>query len=544
MRILDNMTLRMSWTLVLLSFLLMLLVLSGTGLYAVNHSQQSIEQLTNVNVNQQASLNRTNSTLQATRLSMARLYEELIEPQTTLTNEERQQRANELHSSLNSTQDVFSNFISLPADAAHEAIISPIVTSFDTLLDVHLLPQVTALYQGDTATYREQRDAAYQAYAAFYQDAIGFFHQVEKEGNNRLANFDSVISLSTITIITVFIIALMITVIVYWGVGANLIRPLHRITEHFKSMAEGDLSREVETRGRNEIGVLFTSLRHMQQSLLGTVMTVRESSSEVFTSAQEIAKGNQDLSARTERQSASLTETASSIEEMTSTMERNSENTIQARQVAREAANTADQGGSVVMEVISHMHNIRESSQKITDIIKLIDSIAFQTNILALNASVEAARAGEHGRGFAVVASEVRQLATRSASASTDIRKLIETSVDMVEAGTHQADKAGETMARIMASVTQVTTLMDEISVATEEQRAGIREVNIAANDMEQTTQQNAAMVEQASTAAIELQHEAERLNSIVARFKLNESTPPLTTQAINTHQQYTLAPY
>lgn len=536
MRILDNMTLRMSWTLVLLSFLLMLLVLSSTGLYAVNHSQQSIEQLTNVNVNQQASLNRTNSTLQATRLSMARLYEELIEPQTTLTNEERQQRANELHSSLNSTQDVFSNFISLPADAAHEAIISPIVTSFDTLLEVHLLPQVTALHQGDTATYREQRDAAYQAYAAFYQDAIGFFHQVEKEGNNRLANFDSVISLSTITIITVFIIALMITVIVYWGVGANLIRPLHRITEHFKSMAEGDLSREVETRGRNEIGVLFTSLRHMQQSLLGTVMTVRESSSEVFTSAQEIAKGNQDLSARTERQSASLTETASSIEEMTSTMERNSENTIQARQVAREAASTADQGGSVVMEVISHMHNIRESSQKITDIIKLIDSIAFQTNILALNASVEAARAGEHGRGFAVVASEVRQLATRSASASTDIRKLIETSVNMVEAGTHQADKAGETTARIMASVTQVTTLMDEISVATEEQRAGIREVNIAANDMEQTTQQNAAMVEQASTAAVELQHEAERLNSIVARFKLNESTPQLTKQAINAH--------
>lgn len=544
MRILDNMTLRMSWTLVLLSFLLMLLVLSGTGLYAVNHSQQSIEQLTNVNVNQQASLNRTNSTLQATRLSMARLYEELIEPQTTLTNEERQQRANELHSSLNSTHDVFSNFLSLPADAAHEAIISPIVTSFDTLLDVHLLPQVTALYQGDTAAYREQRDAAYQAYSAFYQDAIVFFHQVEEEGNERLANFDSVISLSTITIITVFIIALMITVIVYWGVGANLIRPMHRITEHFQSMAEGDLSREVETRGRNEIGVLFTSLRHMQQSLLGTVMTVRESSSEVFISAQEIAKGNQDLSARTERQSASLTETASSIEEMTSTMERNSENTSQARQVAREAANTADQGGSVVMEVISHMHNIRESSQKITDIIKLIDSIAFQTNILALNASVEAARAGEHGRGFAVVASEVRQLATRSASASTDIRKLIETSVDMVEAGTHQADKAGETMARIMASVTQVTTLMDEISVATEEQRAGIREVNIAANDMEQTTQQNAAMVEQASTAAVELQHEAERLNSIVARFKLNESTPPLTTQAINTLQQYTLVPY
>lgn len=541
MRLLDNMTLRMSWTLVLLSFLLMLLVLSGTGLYAVNHSQQSLEQLTNVNVNQQATLNRTNSTLQSARLGMAQLYEELVEPQTALSPEERQQRATELQSSLNTAQEVFSSFLALPANPSHQAVIAPIAASFDTLLEEHLLQQVTALQQGDATAYREQRDAAYQAYTAFYQDAIGFFHRVEEEGNERLANFDFVIDLSTITIITVFIIALMVTVVVYWGVGANLIRPMHRITDHFQSMAEGDLSRDVETRGRNEIGVLFAALRHMQQSLLGTVTTVRESSSEVFTSAQEIAKSNQDLAARTERQSASLTETASSIEEMTSTMERNSENTTQARQVARDAAHSAEQGGSVVNEVISHMHNIRESSQKITDIIKLIDSIAFQTNILALNASVEAARAGEHGRGFAVVASEVRQLATRSASASTDIRKLIETSVDMVEAGTQQADKAGETMAKIMASVTQVTTLMDEISVATEEQRAGIREVNIAANDMEQTTQQNAAMVEQASTAAVDLQHEAERLTSIVARFKLSEEAALLSTSplAIPSHQPH-----
>ncbi|PCF94718.1 methyl-accepting chemotaxis protein [Vreelandella nigrificans] len=524
MRLLDNMTLRVSWSLVLLSFLLLLFVLSSTGLYAVNHSQQSIEQLTNVNVNQQSTLNRTNSTLQDTRLSMARLYEELIEPQTSLTTEERQQRASDLHSSLNNARDVFTVFLSLPANAAHNTLIAPIAASFDSMLDEHLLLQVAALQQGDVATYRQQRDAAYQAYATFYQDAVGFFHHVEEEGNELLSNFDSVISISTITIITVFLIALIVSLVVYWGVGANLIRPMHRITEHFQSMAKGDLSREVEIRGRNEIGVLFAALRHMQQSLLGTVTTVRDSSSEVLTSAQEIAKGNQDLAARTERQSASLTETASSIEEMTSTMERNSDNAAQARQVARAAEDSAQQGGSVVTNVISHMHNIRESSRKITDIIELIDSIAFQTNILALNASVEAARAGEHGRGFAVVASEVRQLATRSANASTDIRKLIETSVNMVEAGTQQADQAGETMAEIMASVKQVTTLMNEIAVATEEQRAGIREVNIATNDMEQTTQQNAAMVEQASTAAIQLQHEAERLTAIVARFKLNES--------------------
>ncbi len=524
MRLLDNLTMRMSWTLVLLSFLTLLLLLSGTGLYAVNHSRQSIEQFTNVNVNQQSTLNRTNSMLQGARLGMARLYEELVEPQSPLTDEQRQQRAAELRDSLKNSGSVFATFLALPADPSHEAIIAPIAQSFDHMLNAKLLPQAEALYQGNAAAYRDQRDEAYRSYSKFYQDAIGFFHTVEEEGNARLANFASVVSMATITIIAVFIIAIGVTLIVYWGVGANLIRPMHRITEHFQSMAQGDLSREVEIRGRNEIGLLFASLRNMQQGLLGTVSTVRDSSGEVFASAREIAKGNQDLAARTELQSASLTETASSIEEMTSTMERNSDNAAQASQVAREAARSAQQGGDVVTNVVSRMHEIRQSSQKITEIIGLIDSIAFQTNILALNASVEAARAGEHGRGFAVVASEVRQLATRSADAATDIRKLIATSVDQVEAGTQQADLAGETMTEIMASVKRVTTLMEEIAVATQEQRSGINEVNIAVNEMEQTTQQNAAMVEQASTAAIQLQHEAERLTDVVSRFKLNQA--------------------
>ena len=525
MRLLDNMTLRVSWTLVLLAFLILLAVLSATGLYAVNHSQQSIEQLTKVNVNQQAALNRTNSMLQSARLEMARLYEAYVEPQTELSDEEKQQHVKALQEAFDDAQNAFNEFLSLPANASHTAVISPIATSFETLLESHLLVQVAALAQGDIVRYRDQRDAAYQTYADFYQDAIGFFHQVEAEGNERLKNFGTVISLSAFTITSVFIVALLVSTVVYWGVSANLIRPMHRITAHLQRMAEGDLSRDIETQGRNEIGVLLASLRDMQQGLLVTVKAVRDSSNEVFSSTQDIAKSNQDLADRTERQSAALTETASSIEEMTSAMERNSENTTQAREVARRAVNSAEQGGTVVNSVVSHMHQIRDSSQKITDIIKLIDSIAFQTNILALNASVEAARAGEHGRGFAVVANEVRQLATRSANASTDIRNLIETSVNMVAAGTQQAEHAGATMSQIMASIHQATTLMDEISVTTEEQRTGLQEVNIAASEMEQTTQQNAAMVEQASTAANELKHEAERLTAIVARFTLSETS-------------------
>ncbi|MFC7369929.1 methyl-accepting chemotaxis protein [Vreelandella zhaodongensis] len=519
---LNNLTMRMSWSLVLSSFLILLLLLSGTGLYAVNHSQKSIEQFTNVNVNQQATLNRTNSTLQNARIHMSHLYEEIIEPQSSMPPAERRQRADALHDALNNAANILSEFIHLPTNPAHEHFISEINASFNNMLTNHLFPQLEALYQGDVAAYQHQRHDAQVAYAQFHQDTLSFFHTVEAEGNERLADFSSVINLANMAIMLVFMTALVITAIVYWGVSANLIRPMQRINEHFLHIAKGDLSKTIEVHGRNEIGVLFNSLRNMQKDLLETVATVRHSSEEVFAGAREIALGNQDLASRTERQSASLTQTASSIEEMTATMERNSDNAAQASHVAQEAAQNAQQGGDVVTHVVSKMHEIRHSSQQITDIIGLIDSIAFQTNILALNASVEAARAGEHGRGFAVVASEVRLLATRSADAAADIRQLIGTSVSQIEAGTQQADLASESMAAIMESVKRVTTLMDEIAVASEEQRIGINEVNSAVGEMEQTTQQNAAMVEQASTSATQLEHEAERLTEVVLRFKLN----------------------
>lgn len=536
---LNNLTMRMSWSLVLFSFLTLLLLLSGTGLYAVNHSQESIEQFTNVNVNQQSTLNRTNSSIQNVRLQMGRLYQELLEAQPSLTAVERRQRADEMRNLLESADNVFAEFLSLSFNPSHEHFIREIESSFNSMMSHQLLPQLDSLYQGDTTGYQRLRNGTHDAYDTFYQDAVNFFHTVEDEGNKRLDNFSSVVNLANSTIISVFIIALIITAIVYWGVSVNLIRPMQRINEHFQYIAKGDLSREIEVHGRNEIGILFNSLRNMQKDLLETVATVRHSSEEVFAGARGIALGNQDLASRTERQSVSLTQTASSIEEMTATMERNSDNAAQASRVAQEAAHNAQQGGDVVTHVVSKMHEIRRSSQQITDIIGLIDSIAFQTNILALNASVEAARAGEHGRGFAVVASEVRLLATRSADAAADIRQLIATSVSQIEAGTQQADLASESMVAIMESVKRVTTLMDEIAVASEEQRVGINEVNSAVGEMEQTTQQNAAMVEQASTSATQLEHEAERLTEVVLRFKLNASSE--NTQS---HTQLTSLPH
>ncbi|MCG6658710.1 HAMP domain-containing protein [Halomonas campisalis] len=531
MRLLDNMSVRMSWTLVLLVFMGLLMVLSGVGLYAVNHSQRSLEAFNAINVNQQATLNRTNSTLQAARLEMARLYEATIEPQTALSSAERQARAQEAAEALASAADAMADFLALPAESAHESLIAPIAENFDALMNETLLPQAEALAGGDSDVYRTLRPEAYDQYRDFYQAAIGFFHTVEAEGNARTVNFEWVVDTARLAIIAVFLTALITACLVFWGVGANLIRPLDRIIEHFQRMAKGDLGAEIEPRGRNEIGKLYAALRDMQRGLSTTVTTVRDSSGEILSSAREIASGNQDLADRTERQSASLTETASSMEEMTSTMERNSENAAQASHMAREAAGRAQQGNEVVDNVVARMHEIRQGSQQITEIIGLIDSIAFQTNILALNASVEAARAGEHGRGFAVVASEVRQLATRSADAATDIRQLIETSVEQIAAGTQQADTASSTMSEIMASVQRVNDLMDEIAVASREQRSGISEVNAAVGDMDQTTQQNAALVQQASGAANQLQSEAQRLTEAVAKFQLAAHGQPSLTE-------------
>ncbi|SDG08246.1 Methyl-accepting chemotaxis protein [Onishia taeanensis] len=318
--------------------------------------------------------------------------------------------------------------------------------------------------------------------------------------------------------------------LVLWGVTVNVIRPLERAVGHFERMAKGDLSGAVEKRGNNEIGRLFAAMDHMQQSLGRTVGKVRQGGQTIHRHSQEISKGNTDLSSRTEQQAASLQETASSMEELTSTVSQNADNARQASQLAVDASHTARRGGEVVSEVVGTMRGINDSSHQVSEIIKVIDSIAFQTNILALNASVEAARAGEHGRGFAVVAEEVRNLAGRSSGASKEIRGLIEDSVARVTEGTALVDRAGQTMEAIVSAVQRVSDIMDEIAAASQEQSHGIGQVNQAVTQMDQVTQQNAVLVEQAANAASELEREAEQLHTAVATFRLgSQSSEPVS---------------
>jgi methyl-accepting chemotaxis protein len=287
------------------------------------------------------------------------------------------------------------------------------------------------------------------------------------------------------------------------------------------TIAGGDLTAAVTIENNDKKSLLF-AMQTMQQNLAQTVEEIRQSTDTIATASSQIAAGNMDLSSRTEEQASSLEETASAMEQLTSTVKQNADNAGQANQLVVAASDYAVKGQVVVGQVVDTMGSIKESSRKIADIIGVIDGIAFQTNILALNAAVEAARAGEQGRGFAVVATEVRNLAQRAASAAKEIKTLIDDSVEKVDAGGKLADSAGATMIQIVTSVQQVADIMGEIASASREQSDGIEQVNQAVMQMDETTQQNAALVEQAAAAAASLQNQATNLAETVSVFKLS----------------------
>ncbi|MBW8306046.1 MAG: chemotaxis protein [Thiobacillus sp.] len=326
-----------------------------------------------------------------------------------------------------------------------------------------------------------------------------------------------------LALVLVVVALVVASVIVFWLVRHIMKQlggePAYAV-EVARAISEGDFSRSVNLE-RGDTSSLLYAINAMRQNLTGTIGDIRNATETIATASSQIAAGNLDLSSRTEEQASSLEETASSMEELTSTVKQNAENARQANQLVVSTADVAVKGGQVVGQVVDTMASIKDSSRKISDIIGVIDGIAFQTNILALNAAVEAARAGEQGRGFAVVASEVRNLAQRSAGAAKEIKALIEDSVGKVDAGGKLVDEAGKTMEEIVSSVKRVTDIMSEIAAASQEQSSGIEQVNQAIGQMDDVTQQNAALVEEAAAAAESLQDQAARLAEAVSVFKL-----------------------
>ncbi|SHN42665.1 Methyl-accepting chemotaxis protein [Duganella sacchari] len=354
----------------------------------------------------------------------------------------------------------------------------------------------------------------------------------------RAADAASLQSLTANTIIIGGLLTIVLATALAWILSRSIVGPLSDAVRIARTVASGDLRSHIEARSQDETGQMLQALGDMNQSLLNIVGEVRRGTDTIATATSEIARGNQDLSTRTEQQASSLEETASSMEELTGTVKQNADNARQANQLAASASEVASKGGAVVAQVVETMQSISASSQNIVEIISVIDGIAFQTNILALNAAVEAARAGEQGRGFAVVASEVRTLAQRSAAAAREIKALIVDSVDKVDAGSKLVEQAGITMEEIVGSVQRVTTIMQDIASASEEQIAGIEQINQAISQMDNVTQQNAALVEQAAAAAAALQEQAASQAHVVSVFKLDTryaaavSAPPASPAA------------
>ena len=327
-------------------------------------------------------------------------------------------------------------------------------------------------------------------------------------------------------------VVLLIAGWIAYAISSSIVRGVQRAVKVVNAMAHGDLTVPIRVKGKDEIAVLLQAVSAMQAKFASVVTSVRQGSESVATASAQIASGNQDLSSRTESQASALEQTASSMEQLSATVKQNAESARQANQLAVNASTVATQGGAVVSQVVHTMKEINESSRRISDIIQVIDGIAFQTNILALNAAVEAARAGEQGRGFAVVASEVRSLAGRSAAAAREIKDLISASVERVEQGSALVDQAGTTMTGVVDAIARVTSIMGEINSASHEQAQGVAEVSAAVSQMDQVTQQNAALVEEMAAAANSLKHQADDLVNHVAVFTIDDAPQALPAKA------------
>ncbi|CAN0619114.1 Methyl-accepting chemotaxis protein I [Burkholderia multivorans] len=498
-------------------FLGVLLVIGGVmGVVGVAISNNDVKELYSVQLASSDALGQANVALSRSRLW---LYRIALDPAAPGVPQDTQSARNLLTASKKAW-DAYRKLPFSGPEEAHSAADANM--KFDALVANGLEPMFSAIATHDAAKISEVWRHIPPSLFIDVSNAMDSLERLQVTAAQ--ATFDAAqtrfhwfVALA----IAGCLVTLGAAALTWWSLQRAIGMPLAQALEHFRAIADGDLSTRVDVHSSDEMGQLMAGLQSMQGKLLQTIGKVRESSRSIDTAAHEIAAGNMDLSQRTEEQAASLEETAASMEELTSTVRQNAENAKQANQVVSTAALLTEQGNQATQEVVQTMRGLSESSGKIAEIITVIEGIAFQTNILSLNAAVEAARAGEQGRGFAVVANEVRSLAQRSATASREIKELITDSLKRVETGATQVDRATETMTDILASVRKVHDLMGEITAASEEQSKGIEQVNQAVAQMDQVTQQNAALVEQATAAAHSLEEQAGHLEAVVSVFRV-----------------------
>ncbi|TDX27572.1 methyl-accepting chemotaxis sensory transducer with TarH sensor [Modicisalibacter xianhensis] len=493
--------------------------ISGLGFYANDVSGDSLDELREINVKQSNTLNRAQVNILRARV-MLEMY---ASSAVTQDDAQVQQLPVDARKALERAKERFATFETIPVgdNSRRDPYVDAIKAAYNALVIETIEP---LLANPQRFEIRMAQGDLTERSVAFDNAIKDFIHYAETRGQELIAKTDRTSSIIEVTGVVLLILALGAAIVLRIGLIRIVIRPLNGALAHFDRIANGDLTGKVEDRGTNEIGQLYAGLRGMQEKLTTLVKSLRSNSDSVFTGAGEIASGSQDLSSRTEEQASALQETASSMEQMASTVRHNTDSAVEADRLSGLASQAAENGGKEVQQTVNLMRDIAASARKVNDIIEVIDSIAFQTNILALNASVEAARAGEQGRGFAVVANEVRSLASRSAASAKEIRTLIEATTTQIEAGAEQAERSGVTINETVTSIRQVSKLMSEISSATQEQNSGIEQVNVAITQMDSVTQQNASLVEQTSAAAASLEEQAQQLANLIATFRIAES--------------------
>jgi methyl-accepting chemotaxis protein len=527
---LKNLSIRASLNTIIALFGIVLVGGAAVGLLSMRDGNESLRQMYTVDTPAVADLEGDSVKLLNARLALA-TYASLAELKDQQGQDAVLQRFNVY---VQASNDYLQHYLSQAGSRDDEqGLLKDLQDKRSAFLHEGLEPALAALKSGDRQTfvqlqahsmpklfnvYSQAMDALVKAQfsrsAQRYQDAQDRFHAVSMA------------------------VAIGLAVVLLLALGGRMllmraiVDPVTAAIGYFNRISEGDLTGRIVATSDNEMGKLSAALQKMQDALRAAITTVRSGTESINVGVNEIAAGNTDLSQRTEEQAASLEETAASIEQLTSTVKQTAENARQASQLAQSASGLAARGGELTQQVVGTMENIVDDSHKIADIVGVIEGIAFQTNILALNAAVEAARAGEQGRGFAVVASEVRALAQRSAGAAKEIKGLIAESTSRVQSGSELVERSGTTITEIVDSIARVSAIMNEIAAASAEQSVGIDQVNLAVAQMDEVTQQNAALVEEASAAAQSMAGQARTLREAVAVFKVGE-TGPSTSRVI-----------